>query len=114
MDDVDIPTPDAGEILIEVHTASINLTNAKCRTRGLGPFLKTTGSDFAGIVWDVRCDVDSFDLGDRVSGTGLHTTQVHQRSFAEYVSALVELAAPLPDGVSFEGAAVALVGVTTW
>lgn len=110
-----MPTPDANEIRVEVRAASINPTDAKRRARGSGPFPKTTGSDFAGVVRDVGRDVDGFDPGDRVCGTGLHTTRFHQGSFAEYVSVPVDLTAPLPDGVSFEvAAAVALVGVTAW
>lgn len=115
VDEVDRPTPDPDEVLVEVRAASINPTDAKRRERGAGPIPKTTGSDFAGVVRETGAEVDGFAPGDRVCGTGLHTTRFHQGSFAEFVSVPTDVVAPLPDGVSFEeGAAVALVGVTAW
>jgi NADPH:quinone reductase-like Zn-dependent oxidoreductase len=115
VDEIDVPTPDSGEILIEVQAASINPTDAKRRGRGAGPFPKTTGSDFAGVVKAVGADVTAFSPGDRVCGTGLHTTRFHQGSFAEYVSVPTDLVVPVPRNLSFtNAAAVALVGVTAW
>lgn len=115
IDEIDTPTPRADEILVEVRAASINPTDAKRRARGAGPTPKTTGSDFAGVVQEVGGDVADFTSGDRVCGTGLHTTRFHQGAFAEYISVPTDIVAPLPAGVSFkDGAAVALVGVTAW
>lgn len=115
LEHVDQPVPNPNEVLVEVRAASINPTDAKRRRRGVGPFPKTTGSDFAGVVEAVGSDVSGFEPGDRVCGTGLHTTRFHQGSFAEYVSVPTDVVTLLPDSVSFEeGAAVALVGVTAW
>jgi len=53
--------------------------------------------------------------GDRVFGTGLHTERFQEGSCAEYVVAPVDIAAPLPENVSFTTAAgAALVGATAW
>ena len=115
VDEVDRPTPDSNEVLVEIRAASINPTDAKRRLRGTGPLPKTTGSDFAGVVEAVGSNVAQFEPGDRVCGTGLHTTRFQQGSFAEYVNAPEDIVSELPEGVSFEqGAAIALVGVTAW
>lgn len=115
VDTIDRPTPKPSEVLVDVHAASINPTDAKRRRRGTGPVPKTTGSDFAGTIEACGDDVTAFSIGDRVCGTGLHTTRFHQGSFADYVSVPTDIVTHLPDNVSFEdGAAVALVGVTAW
>jgi NADPH:quinone reductase-like Zn-dependent oxidoreductase len=113
IDEVDRPSPESDEILVSVEAASPNPTDAKRRSRGAGPLPKTTGSDFAGVVEEVGVEVTAYEPGDRVCGTGLHTTRFQQGSFADYVAVPTDVVAPLPEGVTFrEGAAVALVGVT--
>ncbi len=115
VDELDRPTPDDDEVLVAVRAASLNPTGAKRRARGTGPLPKTTGSDFAGVVEAVGEDVADFSPGDRVCGTGLHTTRFQQGSFADYLAVPTDVVTHLPDAVSFEdGAAVALVGVTAW
>lgn len=115
IDDIDKPTPGHDEILVDVRAASINPTDVKRRMRGEGPFPKTTGSDFAGVVEAVGQDVTDFSQGDTVCGTGLHTARFQQGSFAEYVAVPTDIVTALPPTISFEeGAAVALVGVTAW
>lgn len=115
LETVDRPTVSEDEVLVEIRAASVNPTDAKRRARGAGPLPKTTGSDFAGMVSETGANVDEFDSGDRVCGTGLHTTRFHQGSFAEYVAVPTDVITHLPESVSFEdGAAVALVGVTAW
>lgn len=115
VDEIDTPEPEDDEIVVEVRAASINPTDAKRVSRGSGPVPKTTGSDFAGTVESVGADVSDYDPGDRVCGTGLHTTRFHQGSFADSVAVPTDVVTSLPESVSFEdGAAVALVGVTAW
>lgn len=115
IEDIDRPSPMKDEILVEVQAASINPTDAKRRANGTGPVPKTTGSDFAGVVAETGTNINEFEAGDRVCGTGLHTTRFQQGSFTEYVSVPSDIITSLPDGISFnEGAAVALVGVTAW
>lgn len=115
LEDVERPEPAPSEIVVSIRAASVNATDAKRRANGIGPLPKTTGSDFAGVIEAVGENVDRYECGDRVCGTGLHTNRFQQGSFAEYVAAPTDIVAPLPDGVSFEqGAAVALVGVTAW
>lgn len=115
IDNVDRPAPAADEVLVATRAASINPTDAKRRRRGTGPVPKITGSDFAGVVEAVGEAVEGVDVGDRVCGTGLHTTRFHRGSVAEFVAAPTDVLTHLPDEVSFvQGAALALVGVTAW
>jgi NADPH:quinone reductase-like Zn-dependent oxidoreductase len=115
VDEVDRPEPAANEVLVEVRAASVNPTDAKRRAGGTGPTPKTTGSDFAGTVAAVGDGVTGFEPGDRVCGTGLHTTRFHRGSVADAVAVPTDVVTHLPDEVSFEqGAAIALVGVTAW
>ena len=115
IDEIDRPDPAADEVLVEVRAASINPTDAKRRDRGTGPTPKTTGSDFAGVVSGIGDRVTGFEPGDRVCGTGLHTTRFHRGAAADYVAVPTDVVTHLPDGVSVEqGAAIALVGVTAW
>lgn len=114
-DDIERPEPTSDEILVEIEAASVNPVDAKRRQGGAGTLPKTTGSDFAGTVAAVGSNIDSFDVGDRVFGTGLHADRFQHGSFAEYVSVPLDIVAELPDSISFEqGAATALVGVTAW
>lgn len=115
IDEIPKPSPGDDELVVRVKAASINPTDAKRRERGVGPVPKITGSDFAGTVTAVGDDVREFNIGDRVCGTGLHTTRFQQGSFAEYVNVPLDVVSTLPDDVSFAvGASVALVGVTAW
>ncbi len=115
VDDIERPTLNPGEILVEVRAASINPTDAKRRQWGTGPLPKTSGSDFAGVVDTVGSDVTEYQVGDRVCGTGLHTTRFQQGAFADYIAVPTDIVTRLPNSVSFEdGAAIALVGVTAW
>jgi NADPH:quinone reductase-like Zn-dependent oxidoreductase len=113
--DLERPEPGAGELLVEVRAASVNPVDAKFRAWGVPDGPKTTGSDLAGVVESVGPGVDDYEVGQRVFGTGLHSTRFDGGSFAEYAVVPTDLLAPLPEEVDFEtGAAVALVGVTAW
>jgi NADPH:quinone reductase-like Zn-dependent oxidoreductase len=115
VDSIERPSVASNEILVSIEAASPNPTDAKRRAQGVGPLPKTIGSDFAGTVEETGSEVSEFTPGDRVCGTGLHTTRFRQGSFSDYVSVPTDIVAPLPDSVTFrEGAAVALVGVTAW
>lgn len=115
VDEIDYPTPDKDEVLIEIQAASINPVDAKRRKRGAGDLPKITGSDFAGIVESVGSCVEKYENSDRVFGTGLHADRFKSGSFTEYVTVPIDIIAPLPDNVTFrQGAAMALTGVTAW
>jgi len=115
IEETERPEPDDEEVLVEVEAAAVNPVDTYFRegsyeTGGL-PWIP--GSDVAGRVVAVGDDVDTYESGDRVFGTGLGAAR--PGTCAEYVAAPTDLLATLPSDVSFErGAAVALVGVTAW
>ncbi|WP_266077793.1 NADPH:quinone reductase [Haladaptatus caseinilyticus] len=115
VDDIDRPEPDDDELLVAVRAAGINPVDTYFREGSYPPgdLPWIPGSDFAGVVEAVGADVEAFERGDRVFGTGLGNDR--QGTCAEYLTAPLDKVARLPDGVAFdEGAAVALVGVTAW
>jgi len=67
------PTPTKGQLLVQVHAASINPIDYKVRQgylKDMVPltFPATLGGDFAGKVKEVGEDVDNFQVGDIVYG----------------------------------------------
>jgi NADPH2:quinone reductase len=112
VDEIDDPSPSAGEISIAVRAAGVNfpdllLSHGKYQFKPDPPFVP--GGEAAGIVKAVGAGVSSLSPGDRVAATMLHG------AFAETVVVPEAAAVKLPAGVSFEvGAATLLTYATTW
>jgi NADPH:quinone reductase len=103
LEDVPLPAPGPGQVLVAVKAAGINLFDTQLRSglykREL-PF--TLGLEGAGIVEAVGTDVTDIAIGDRVAfvfSTG---------SYATHTLAPAERTVPLPDAISFEDAAAVL------
>ena len=125
IDDVPVPSPGKGQLLIEVAATSVNLSDWECltgspfyaRLGGLrSPARRTLGSDLAGRVAAVGDGVTRFRPGDEVYGDNLAL----MGGFAEYAVAPESVLAPKPAGLSFveaaslpQAAAIALQG-TRW
>jgi NADPH:quinone reductase-like Zn-dependent oxidoreductase len=125
IDDVPVPSPAEGQVLIEVAATSVNLSDWECltgspfyaRLGGLrSPAHRTLGSDLAGRVAAVGDGVTRFWPGDEVYGDNLAL----MGGFAEYAVAPESVLAPKPAGLSFaeaaalpQAAAIALQG-TRW
>jgi NADPH2:quinone reductase len=116
VDDVPMPDPGAGEILVRIHAASVNPIDTYVRDGGVEPaggLPHIGGADAAGVVEAVGDGVDEFAVGDRVFATGLGLFE--SGTYAEYVAAPAESLAPLPAEVSFvDGAAAAMAFATAW
>jgi NADPH:quinone reductase-like Zn-dependent oxidoreductase len=115
VDDVETPEPGPDEVLVEVEAVGVNPVDTYYREGAYAvpelPFVP--GSDLAGIVAAVGDEVERFERGDRVFGTGLGNGR--SGTYADAVVAPASFLGPLPDDVTFaQGAALALVGVTTW
>jgi zinc-binding alcohol dehydrogenase/oxidoreductase len=121
-EDVADPEPDAGEVLIRLHAASLNHLDIWLR-RGLPsvPKPRILGADGAGVVAGVGEGVDGFGEGARVvlnpglddGGriVGEHMDGTH----AELIAIPADYVHALPDGISFEeAAAFPLVFVTAY
>lgn len=103
--DIDEPTPDDGQVLIDVHAAGVSFPEV-LQTRGryqLKPELPfVPGSEVAGVV-AAGPDGSGLAIGDRVAAFPL------LGGFAERAVAPVDLVFPLPDSLSYtQGAALPL------
>lgn len=96
--DVDIPTPEPGQVLIKV---AVSGTNPKDWKRPQN-FKKThnSGDDIAGVVEAVGANVTEFKKGDRVAA--FHEMMAPHGSFAEYGIAWDYATFHLPEKISFE------------
>lgn len=117
LEDVPVPEPGAGEILVRVQAASINPVDWKIMTGQFRPLVRgglprTMGSDFAGDVVKVGRGVASLAAGDRVFGFIDPFTRA-AGTLAEFASVPERYAHRLPESMSFENAAaLACVGAT--
>ncbi|WP_019181103.1 NADP-dependent oxidoreductase [Microbacterium yannicii] len=108
--DVEIPTPAAGEVLVRVRAASVNgfdLAVANGYLNGMMEhrFPVVLGKDFAGTVEAVGADVGGYAVGDRVFGV-VTKSFLGDGSFGEYVTVPSAIGlARIPDGLDFTAAA---------
>ena len=107
-EDTAMPEPGPGQVRVKVKAAGVNFIDTYHR-RGWYPLATpfTPGVEAAGVVDALGPDVTGIAVGDRVA-YGLTTG-----SYAEYALVSVDVVVPLPDGVSFEeGAAAMIQGMT--
>jgi NADPH:quinone reductase len=107
--EIDEPTPDAGQVLIEVHAAGaafpdVLLSQGRYQLKPPPPF--TLGGEIAGIVRAAPAD-SGFAEGDRVAALPFFG------GFAEYAAVAPELVFPLPDTVGFPAAAALPINYLT-
>lgn len=106
LEQVDVPTPRADQVLVEVVATSVNLSDweslvgspAYARFGGLRrPARRVLGSDIAGRVTAVGAAVTRFRPGDEVYGDNLAL----MGGFAEYAVARESALAPKPASLTF-------------
>ncbi|WP_158169088.1 NADPH:quinone oxidoreductase family protein [Mycolicibacterium smegmatis] len=73
----ELPAPELGpnQVRVRVGAAAVNFPDVLLvadRYQVHVPVPFVPGSEFAGVVTEVSCGVDSFGVGDRVVGTGMH------------------------------------------
>ena len=103
------PVPAAGELLVQIHAATINAADWKMRRGGYGPqpFPHVPGRDFSGVVLKGGND---FKPGDAVFGVCLVP---QEGSYAEKIAFPEAITARKPEKLSHvQAAAIALVGLT--
>ena len=108
LEEVPVPVPGAGQIVIRVEAAGVNFIDVYQR-KGLypGSLPFTPGREAAGVVEAVGEGVTTCRAGDRVASESL------TGGYAEYALVAAERVVPLPDEVgSLVGAAVLLQGLT--
>jgi NADPH:quinone reductase len=110
--EVEKPSPDEGEVLVEVKSAGVNYADTMRRRnqyveRQELPF--TPGSEIAGTVAEVGEGVEGVNTGDRI------VTLLGTGGYAEYVVAPARNLIPLPEGMDFDdAAAIPLQGLTAY
>lgn len=111
--DVPDPVAGAGQLLVDVHAASVNAADWKMRAGSYAPveqFPYVLGRDFSGVVAALGSGVTDFKAGDPVFGV----CDVGQEgAYAEKIAIKAAIVAAKPDALSHaECAAIALAGLT--
>ncbi len=107
-EELSVPTPNAGEVLVQVKAAGVNFIDIFLRSGIYSkPLPLTLGFEGAGIVLTVGPGVTQVKPGERVAWTDA------LGSYATHIIVPSERLVPLPDSISFEqAAAVMLQGLT--
>lgn len=111
--DIPVPKPSAGQILVKNHFAGVNYIDTYFRA-GLYPapfFPLTMGREASGEVVAVDSSVTRFAPGTRVA----YMAGGESATYAEYTAVDAEKVVAIPEGLSSEhAAAIYLQGLTAW
>lgn len=112
-EDVQRPTPGAGEVLVRIHAAGVGPWDAWVRAGRSAvpqPLPLTLGADLAGTVEETGSNDSPFCVGDEVFGV---TNPRFTGAYAQYALAFTHMLAHKPRRCDFvESAAVPVVAVT--
>src|SRR5437899_2224108 len=103
------PVPTSGQVLVEVHSASVNPRDWRLREGQFPARLLTRrfpvilGSDVSGIVVEAGPNTRRFHVGDAVFG--MQTARGGMGAYAEYIAIAESALARKPSNVSHEDAA---------
>jgi NADPH:quinone reductase-like Zn-dependent oxidoreductase len=117
LEDIDVPTPGAGQVRVRVAATSFNGVDANIRAgRMQGPMPldlpHIPGLDVAGTVDALGDEVDGLQVGDSVIG---FLPFGDDGATAEYVRAAAGSLSPAPTNIPLaDAAALPLVGLTAW
>lgn len=111
--DLEIPEPQAGEVLVRVEAIGVNPVDTYIRA-GIYPLLPqlpyTPGKDVSGVVVSVGDGVKKWKEGDRVYSSGTVSG-----GYAEYSICLQSQIFALPAKIDFkQGAAIGVPGAAAW
>jgi NADPH:quinone reductase-like Zn-dependent oxidoreductase len=116
------PAPRANEIVVRARAVAVNPFDRAMQTMGdiITPWITypfVVGSDVAGEVVEIGGLVKRFAIGDRVvgyaAGSDKRRNSAAEGAFQGYVILLAHMAAPIPDAMTFEDAAVLPLGIST-
>ncbi len=102
--DLAVPQPKANEAVVKVTASGVNFIDVyfrEGRYKALPPFV--LGQEGAGVVNAVGADVTSVKNGDRVAWTAV------MGSYAEYAAVPADRLVPIPDSVTDQQAAAAML-----
>ena len=99
-----VPEPKASEAVVKLAASGVNFIDVYFREgRYKSPLPFVIGQEGAGVITAVGSEVKSVKTGDRVAWTGL------QGAYAEYAAVPADRLVPIPDGVSDQQAAAAML-----
>jgi NADPH:quinone reductase-like Zn-dependent oxidoreductase len=111
--DLPDPVPSPGEVLVDIHAASVNAADWKMRGGGYAAgvdFPHVPGRDFCGVVSALGADARDFSVGDAVFGV---CEVPREGSYAERIAIRQAIIARKPASLTHtQCAAVALAGLT--
>jgi NADPH:quinone reductase-like Zn-dependent oxidoreductase len=108
--DVDKPVPNDNEVLIKVHSVSLNAADYRSMKMGLIPERKIFGADIAGQIESVGKSISLFKPGDEVMGD---LASYGFGGLAEYVTAPERGLIIKPEQISYEdGATLPMAAMT--
>jgi alcohol dehydrogenase len=112
--EVDKPQLTEGQVLVEVHAASINPFDTIVREGYVANMIKslpvTLGGDIAGVVAEVSEGVTDFVVGDKVYGQA-NVVAGNSGAFAEFAATQADQLGNMPGNLNFvEAGAVPLTG----
>jgi NADPH2:quinone reductase len=102
--DLSVPQPKANEAVVKLSASGVNFIDVYVREgryKAIPPFV--LGQEGAGVVNAVGTDVTSVKNGDRVAWTSI------LGSYAEYAAVPADRLVPIPDGVTDQQAAAAML-----
>lgn len=117
LSEVPVPTMGENEVLVQIHSAGVNMLDSLIRNGEFKIFLpyKTpfvNGHDMVGVVVKVGAKVSKYKEGDAVYA---RPADFKIGTFAEYISVNEDDLALKPKNISMdEAAAIPLVGLTSW
>jgi NADPH:quinone reductase-like Zn-dependent oxidoreductase len=114
MGDAPDPEPKPGEVVVDIHAASVNGADPKVRRGGgnyqLSKFPHILGRDFSGVVSALGPGVSDLNVGDAVFGV---LDAGHEGTYAEKLAIKAALVAKKPDNLSHaDAAALSLISLT--
>lgn len=111
--DIADPVAAAGQVLVDVHAASVNGADWKVRKGSYAPITDLPyipGRDFSGVVSALGAGVTNFAIGDAVFGV---CDVGQEQAYAEKVAIKAAIVAKKPANLSHvDCAALALIGLT--
>ncbi|KAF7789923.1 hypothetical protein EIP86_000871 [Pleurotus ostreatoroseus] len=100
----DILKPGPGELLVEIHSTSLNPVDWKIKIHDIfvEGYPAVLGTDSAGIVKEVGEGVTEFAVGDRVLHQGYFDNR--HATFQQYTLVPAEITAKIPENMTFDQA----------